>query len=386
MATICNDRITTPLKYIEIGENDKPPLEALERECSDGMNKDHNKISITEGCFITKQSGLHLENLYWVKPAQDNARLQLEVAVYLNDLGLVRSDFSLDKASNITPLHPNLHDALDKQGFFAVTCSKRTLEALIALVEAENNNFIKRESNYIRYFDFKKPPFTDATYELVLLYPHHFLPKNGDALTVFSEHGNDLSGKMYFVSPDGALREGPDNTLPRLPAFSSNATRAREDMLNPFLVALNADIAFRRFRERQHPLCKDYDDLIDLTIELVNKIYFQPLIDALNWETANFRIIFSKEKKSKPAGNAKPRELTKNSRMGVVIPEPGPGASPEEVIKYYRYLMSGCDYEEDSDHDTDTDTDHDTDTDSEVDDEEHDEDEDDQDEHDSTPA
>jgi len=44
-------------------------------------------------------------------------------------------------------------------------------------------------------------------YELVLLHPHHFLQK-GSALTVFTEDGDNLSGKMYVVSPDGALREG----------------------------------------------------------------------------------------------------------------------------------------------------------------------------------
>ncbi|KAF9550046.1 hypothetical protein CPC08DRAFT_768962 [Agrocybe pediades] len=348
MATIYNDRITTPLKYIEIGENDKLPSEALERECSDGTNKDHSEIILKEPCFITKQPGVPLENVYWVKPVQNNARSQLEVNSKL-----------INSRTSPHVITRDLHDALDSYGFLAVTCSKTTLEALIALVETQNKNWEQRKGRYIRYFDFEKPPFTDATYELVLLYPRHFLAKNGGALTVFSEHGNDSStGKAYFVSPDGALREGPDDTQPRLPAFSGNTARAPGDMLNPFLVALNAEIAFRRFRERhmaQSPLCKEYDELIDLTIELVNKIYFQPLIDALHRETETLRIIFSGERKGKAAEKDTPRrrrDRAENSRMGVVVSEPSPDASPEEVIKYYRYLMSGCDYIDDSDDDS----------------------------------
>jgi len=38
-------------------------------------------------------------------------------------------------------------------------------------------------------------------------------------------------------------------------------------------------MAFRRFKRAPHPLCQEYDELIDLTIELVKKIYFQPLVD-----------------------------------------------------------------------------------------------------------
>ncbi|KAF4618075.1 hypothetical protein D9613_012655 [Agrocybe pediades] len=323
MAPIDNDRITAPLKWIEIGENDKLTLEGFEREYSDGTNKRHNKISPTEGCFITKQPGCLFENVYWVKP---DARQRYKVASYLHDLSLVRLNFSLNDASNIAPLDRNLHYAFDTLGVFAVTCAKETLKALIDL--------------------FNKPPFTDAKYELVLLHPDHFLPQEGNALRVFTEDGNDLSGKMYFVSPDGALREGRDNTQPLLPPFTSNRGRAEKDILNPFLVVLNAEIAFRRFREEphRHVLCQDYNEVIDLTIDLMDKIYFQPVIEAEREEMARLCTIFLGAK-YKDVDLDRPRELPKNSRMGVVVKKPGRDASADEVIEYHRYLMSGCDYE-----------------------------------------
>ncbi|KAF4612532.1 hypothetical protein D9613_012775 [Agrocybe pediades] len=132
MATIYNDRITAPLKWIEIDESDKLPLEDLQRECSereysDGTNKRRNKISPAEGCFITKQPGCLLENVYWVKP---DARQRYRVASYLHDLSLVPLNFSLNDASNIAPLDHNLHFAFDKLGVFAVTCAKETLKGL----------------------------------------------------------------------------------------------------------------------------------------------------------------------------------------------------------------------------------------------------------------
>ncbi|KAF4612746.1 hypothetical protein D9613_011879 [Agrocybe pediades] len=318
MATIRNDRISTPLKYIEIGQNDKLSLGALERgEYPDGTDKEHCNISLTEGCFITKKPGFTLENLYWVKPVQNNPRLQQTVVNYLHDLSLVRIDFSLNEASNISRLDRSLHYALDELGLFAVTNGEQELE---------------RQKWPIP--EFEKPPFTNAKYELVLLHPHHFLPGRGNTLTVFTEIGNDLSGKMYYVSPDGALREGPDNASPRLPPFTSNDRGgAEKDMLDPFLVVLNAEVAFRRFRERPQPLCKDYNHLIDLTIDLMEKIYFEPVIEEERQHNARL---------CQTVDNDKPRELARNSMMGVVIKDPGPDASIEEEIEYRRYLMSGC--------------------------------------------
>ncbi|KAF9560008.1 hypothetical protein CPC08DRAFT_708343 [Agrocybe pediades] len=333
MATIDNDRITAPLKWIEIGENDKLPLEAFERECSEGSNEEDARISSAEGCFITKQPGCLLENVYWVKP---DARQRYKVVRYIQKL-----------STNCFLVDRNLHYAFDKLGVFAVTCAKETLKALIDLVEMENKKFQDKKGRYRRYFDFNKPPFTDAKYELVLLHADHFLPDKGNrnALKVFTEDENDLSGKMYFVSPDGALREGRDNTQPLLPPFTSNRGRAEKDTLNPFLVVVNAEIAFRRFRERpRRVLCQEYNELIDLTIDLMDKIYFQPVIEAEREEMARLCTIFLGAK-YKDVDLDRPRELPKNSRMGVVVKKPGRDASADEVIEYHRYLMSGCDYE-----------------------------------------
>jgi len=196
-------------------------------------------------------------------------------------------------------------------------------------------------------------------YELVLLHPHHYLQKRGSTLTVFTQHGDDLSGKMYLVSPDGVLREGSENDKQWLPAFASNRARALEDTLNPFLVVLNAEIAFRRFKRRPHPLCADYTELINLTIDLVDKIYFKPLVDQIEWKRNQTRLAYSTDAEGdvnmggtvdefgtgKAVDNDKtitPRGIGKKSRMGTVVKQPGPVASHDEIIKYNQYLMSGC--------------------------------------------
>ncbi|KDR66036.1 hypothetical protein GALMADRAFT_232746 [Galerina marginata CBS 339.88] len=369
MSTIRNGRISTTSKYAKVIGVPELSLESLEREYSDDdlhsvasvsssastrAAEERRKISRAEGCFITKQPGYHLVRAHWVKTVQKDARLKFEVKTFLEGLGIVRQNFSLDAPPNLTPLDRNLHYALDKLGFFAVTCSKPTLQALIYLVEKENAEWQKRGGQYNRYFRFDQPLFTDAMYELVLLHPHHLLPKRGSALTVFTEHGENLSGKMYFVAPDGALRETSENDSPRLPAFPSNRTRVLEHALNPFLVLLNAEIAFRRFKRRSHPLCADYTELIDLTIDLVDKIYFKPIVDQIERRRNQDRLVYSTHK-DVHIDKAVTKESAKNSRMGIVVEQPGPDASHEEIVEYHQYLMSGCDYtdedSEDSDHD-----------------------------------
>ncbi|PPQ88492.1 hypothetical protein CVT25_013161, partial [Psilocybe cyanescens] len=135
--------------------------------------------------------------------------------------------------------------------------------------------------------------------------------------------------------------------------------RASENALNPFLVILNAEIAFRRFKRRPHPLCAEYTELIDLTIDLVHKLYFKPLVDQIEWKRAQARLAYSTD----PEGNANmagtvdefgtgkaedknttitPRVIDKKSRTGTVVTRPGPIASHDEVIEYNQYLMSGC--------------------------------------------
>ncbi|KDR80416.1 hypothetical protein GALMADRAFT_136905 [Galerina marginata CBS 339.88] len=191
----------------------------------------------------------------------------------------------------------------------------------------------------------------DAMYELVLLHPRHYLQKKGSALTVFTELGADLSGKMYVVSPDGALREGPDNSSPRLPAFVSNRARLPEDTLNPFLVVLNAEIAFRRFKKRPHQLCADYTELIDLTTDLVTKIYFQPLVDVLEQRRKETRLAYSTKAKGDvdmeetvdKFRTRKAGDNVKRSRTGTLMPD------------HLDYDVDNEDAEDDEDEDEDDD-------------------------------
>ena len=152
---------------------------------------------------------------------------------------------------------------------------------------------------------------------------------------------------MYFVSPDGALREGPDDSKPRLPPFLPNRARTLEDMLNPFLVVLNAGIAFRRFMRQPRQLSAEYMELINLTLELVDLIYYKPVVEAVRKKLQRFHAAFGTDSSSdinisKAADEFGSRSLGRNSRTGRVVKEPGPGASYEELIEYQEYLMSGC--------------------------------------------
>jgi len=90
----------------------------------------------------------------------------------------------------------------------------------------------------------------DVLYELVVLHPEYFLPK-GMVFTTFSRAPCVQYQKDYVVAPDRILRESPGNdaTFPRLPPFSfDHAYRSGRLWLNPFLVVMNAEIHFRRFR------------------------------------------------------------------------------------------------------------------------------------------
>jgi hypothetical protein len=75
--------------------------------------------------------------------------------IFLHELGIINTNFTLNSASNLAPrmslgnsstlfptnpslVHRDLHYTLDKLGFFAITCSKSTLKAMIAEVDQEN--------------------------------------------------------------------------------------------------------------------------------------------------------------------------------------------------------------------------------------------------------
>lgn len=198
---------------------------------------------------------------------------------------------------------PWLHYTLDKLGFFAITCDKPTLEAMLAVVKAENERYDQEGGNYSRNFivsnpplsrvpppteptlQRNSPPFSNAQYEMVVLYPRHFLP-DGAGLLIHEVHPDKslrLVPRVYVKGHDGALRESHESDAPRLPPFSSTPRRELQHNLNPFLVVLNAEMAFRRFNRTPAllvSLCTEYQELIDLTTELADCLYYDPLVKA----------------------------------------------------------------------------------------------------------
>ncbi len=188
------------------------------------------------------------------------------------------------------------------------------------------------------------------------------MPNGAGFLVGSVQEGGILSNKVYVVAEDGALRVGQQISDQRLPCFAGPQLRAPVDILNPLLVVINAEMAFRRFKRTPHPLCQEYDELVDLTIELVKKIYFQPLVD-IAWKeieeirlTRNIAVEAARDAEGDVhMGNvdefgAKTRDgedktITRRdgrfSRTGRVVERPNPGACHDKTIEYYQYLMSG---------------------------------------------
>jgi hypothetical protein len=200
---------------------------------------------------------------------------------------------------------------------------------------------------------------------MVVLNPQRFLPRGAGFLVHVDQGVHHLSHKVYVVAPDGALRAGGQNDGLRLPPFTGPQARKSADALNPFLVVINADMAFRRFRRNASPLCQEFTELIDLTIKLAEKIYFQPLVDEIEEEIERSRSVRniaiqaakdaardvrmgSMDEFGAKTSNDKDKNITRKdarkfSRTGRVVERPGPGASHGEIIEYRRYLMSGRD-------------------------------------------
>ena len=195
---------------------------------------------------------------------------------------------------------------------------------------------------------------------MIVLNPQHFLPRGAGFLVHIDQGVHHLSHNVYVVAPDGALRAGQQNDDQRLPSFTGPQARALADSLNLFLVIINADMAFRRFRRNASPLCQEFTELIDLTIKLAEKIYFQPLVNEIeeemerNRNARNVAIQAAKDADGDvrmnefgaTTSNDRNKTMTRKdarkfSRTGQVINKPGPGASHDEIIEYRQYLMSG---------------------------------------------
>ena len=182
------------------------------------------------------------------------------------------------------------------------------------------------------------------------MHPQHFLPRGAGLLV---QGGQGVV--PYMAAPDGALRIGGEDTGDRFPSFDAPNARVTKKLLNPFLVVINADMAFRRFRRQSYPLGNEYSELVDLTISLVEKIYFQPIIADMqrmmkfplrSTQDADDVEMGGVDEVGAKAGDEKDMTITqknghRSSRMGRIVKRPGPGAPHEKVIEYYQYLMSG---------------------------------------------
>ncbi|TEB33676.1 hypothetical protein FA13DRAFT_1812305 [Coprinellus micaceus] len=291
-------RLSTSFPYTKVNAIEKLDLPAIEHDhsaggqsaassCAGSEREGSQGIPAEEPCFVTRRVGYGLQNAHWANAVRgkENKLAKSTIELFLYLLGLVPLQFNLNSASNLSPLDPWLHYTLDKLGFFAITCDKPTLEAMLAVVKAENERYDQEGGDYSRNFIRSSPPFSNAQYEMVVLYPCHFLP-DGAGLLIHEVHPDKslrFVPRVYVKGHDGALRESHESDAPRLPPFSSTPRRELQHNLNPFLVVLNAEMVFRRFNRTPAllvSLCPEYQELINLTTELADCLYYDPLVKA----------------------------------------------------------------------------------------------------------
>jgi hypothetical protein len=97
-------------------------------------------------------------------------------------------------------------------------------------------------------------------------------------------HSGTSTPTIYVSARDRCLRKSPNSDSPRLPTFHhATESRARFKRLNVFLVILNAEIKFHRYLHMisqdppTTPLPADVLDLMHLTVELVDLLYWNPV-------------------------------------------------------------------------------------------------------------
>jgi hypothetical protein len=111
------------------------------------------------------------------------------------------------------------------------------------------------------------------------MYPEHFLPV-GSVLPVYDPATG--THKTYVPAKDRFLRESPDPSSPHLPAFRhTSENRGAFSHLNVFLVALNAEIKFRRYlrKVRLDPPATPLPDVV-----LHHMYRTRDLIEAIYWK------------------------------------------------------------------------------------------------------
>ncbi|KAJ2919619.1 hypothetical protein MD484_g797, partial [Candolleomyces efflorescens] len=240
------------------------------------------KIAREEPSFITNGASYVNRQTHWIDAAQGNERLAKRIAKHLVELGVVNVWFKLNDPSNLVNLDPMLHSAMNKFAMIAVTPSLESLDELTRLLIGENQvwqQLLDRGTDYIRLFSVMRSAFENTTYELIILHPTHFLPRQ-TVLPVYSE--TDGTPTLYQVAPDGVLRQSPATVeSPRLPPFSFNSRYrgGKFDSLNPLLVAMAAQIKFRRYERSGWPPLEEHTRLLmDRTAALVAAIYWKPAL------------------------------------------------------------------------------------------------------------
>ncbi|KAG5637413.1 hypothetical protein H0H81_004671 [Sphagnurus paluster] len=166
-------------------------------------------------------------------------------------------------------------------------------------------------------------------------------------------YNQDASGSLKaYVSAveDNTIREFPGTqTCPRFPPFSSDFPRPEFMNLNPFLVILKAEIKFRRcLRQRRPPhLPADVLDIVNLTLELVKMIYWDPVIRP-NTCAARIRANCPHPAPRTPSPAPSTdmicvdeEEMPHARQRCDVVRRPAAGATHEERMEYGQYLLSG---------------------------------------------
>ncbi|KIL65244.1 hypothetical protein M378DRAFT_534927 [Amanita muscaria Koide BX008] len=206
----------------------------------------HHGVPLEEGCIITK-SVRYTHQLARLVNAGDFGK-EIEAVIEQGLKIIPYDDFRLDDSCNLVFLDPFVHVSLDLYGLIALTPSLQTVIQLINDVRSDND----RRQKAMNASGVKLPrslnSFTDPEYELVVLHPEHLLP-GGGVLTIYNRANNTY--KQYVVSDDRCLRESVDPNSARLPPFRHD-TQQRDGAglvrgVNIFLVALNAEIKFRRY-------------------------------------------------------------------------------------------------------------------------------------------
>ncbi|KAF8220871.1 hypothetical protein L208DRAFT_1416005 [Tricholoma matsutake] len=267
---------------------DLPSIKRATRSVSSASSRSANRgigagVPIKEGCMVTKVAKYTHQLAHFVNAVRKGDPRPLYDII--NDLSIIPiANFTLDDPSNLAYLEAFVHTSLDLYGFIAVAPSASTLASLTAMVKSDNDARQQQidEDGSVdrRSLDFSIESFTNPEYELVAIYPEHFLP-GGATLTVRNRYLR--TSASYVASRDHRLRLSSDPNSPRLPPFRhEHQTRPTRNRVNVFLVAINAELKFRRYFEevllndRPSPLPADVHSLMQACINLIDLIYWTP--------------------------------------------------------------------------------------------------------------